>query len=360
MTDYSDLDPAILKPGLTTPDGANLKPSLVTSDYTGGTPSAANQIKPSLRNADGSLKAGLLTDGALAASLTNANASLPDPSIVTQPENVTIDAGDTLELAVVAAGTGTLTYRWRKWIDDAPVEIEGATSSTFTKANATVDDAGYYDVVVEGDLDPVTSEISTVTVNAAADALVDAFRLDGTTYFQDTANCPANTTVLEWETKCIFPTHAAIIYFHQIVSCAIARSTPEGATQLNVEDAAGVEKYNSGTVLEFVPVGSVVVLNTKVDFDNLTAVLSINGTPVISGSITDSPGQNSFQTTRKIAFGGASQRHAADTDVEYHKVWRTTSGVRTLHKEISVAALGSIANIDSDAWKINGTVTATP
>ena len=69
MPDYSDLIPANLKPGLTTPDGANLKPGLVTPAYTGGTPSAADQIKPSLRNADGSLKAGLVLGSELKPSL---------------------------------------------------------------------------------------------------------------------------------------------------------------------------------------------------------------------------------------------------------------------------------------------------
>lgn len=63
MPNYADLNPAILKPGLTTADGANLKPGLVTPAYSGGVPSNANQVKPSLLKADGTLKAGLLTIG---------------------------------------------------------------------------------------------------------------------------------------------------------------------------------------------------------------------------------------------------------------------------------------------------------
>jgi hypothetical protein len=61
LLDYSDLIPANLKPGLLTQDGLNLKPGLTTSLYSGGTPTAANQVKSSLLNADGTLKPGLTT-----------------------------------------------------------------------------------------------------------------------------------------------------------------------------------------------------------------------------------------------------------------------------------------------------------
>lgn len=67
MADYSDLIPGNLKPGAVS--GSDLKPGLVTADYAGGTPSAADQIKAGLRNADGSLKAGLLLGDVLKAGI---------------------------------------------------------------------------------------------------------------------------------------------------------------------------------------------------------------------------------------------------------------------------------------------------
>lgn len=54
MADYSDLDPTTLRRSLS--DGTRLKKSITTALYTGGTPSAANQVKPSIMYPDGTLK----------------------------------------------------------------------------------------------------------------------------------------------------------------------------------------------------------------------------------------------------------------------------------------------------------------
>lgn len=67
--DYSDLNPEVLRRGLVDGNG-NLKPGLVTPEYTGGTPSAAGEIKASLRNADGTLKAGLIRGDQLKESIS--------------------------------------------------------------------------------------------------------------------------------------------------------------------------------------------------------------------------------------------------------------------------------------------------
>ncbi len=95
MADYSDLIPANLKPGLTTPDGQDLKPSLVTPLYTGGTPTAADQFKPSLRDAGGNLKPGLVMgDGTLKPSV---GVSLGALEAITWDNNtITWDSGSVL------------------------------------------------------------------------------------------------------------------------------------------------------------------------------------------------------------------------------------------------------------------------
>jgi hypothetical protein len=76
-TDYSPnevtsnvnlLDPSTLKHGLIT--GSNLKPSLTSPTYSGGTPSSADDLKPSLTDSEGNLKPSLVNaDGNLKASL---------------------------------------------------------------------------------------------------------------------------------------------------------------------------------------------------------------------------------------------------------------------------------------------------
>ena len=54
MADYSDLDPTALRRSVS--DGTRLKKSITTDLYTGGTPTAANQVKRSIMYADGTLK----------------------------------------------------------------------------------------------------------------------------------------------------------------------------------------------------------------------------------------------------------------------------------------------------------------
>jgi hypothetical protein len=82
--------------------------------------------------------------------------------ISANPTNQTVCAGGTATFSVIATGTGTLTYQWRK----AGNNISGATSSTYTMNSTNAGDAGNYDVVVTGTCGSVTSTIASLTVNA--------------------------------------------------------------------------------------------------------------------------------------------------------------------------------------------------
>lgn len=89
MPNYSDLNPAALKPAWS--DGTNLKAALTTSNYSGGTPSAANEVKASLLNADGSLKASLLVGGELSPGILRAECySFPDGTITLNGSPLTL------------------------------------------------------------------------------------------------------------------------------------------------------------------------------------------------------------------------------------------------------------------------------
>lgn len=72
----------------------------------------------------------------------------------------TIYVGDTVRLRVDAGGTPPLSYQWRK---DGTL-IPGATSSTFSKANAESSDAGNYEVVISNAQGSVTSERANVSI----------------------------------------------------------------------------------------------------------------------------------------------------------------------------------------------------
>ncbi|GAB5404318.1 MAG: hypothetical protein Aurels2KO_25490 [Aureliella sp.] len=128
MADHTDLIPANLKPGLTTPDGQDLKPSLVTPLYTGGTPTAVEQIKPSLRDSAGNLKPGLLDGDMLKRSLVSAFGTIePEtfyaPAIAGLPEE-----GETLTVSTGAYSQvpATVTYQW--YADG--IAISNATEAT--------------------------------------------------------------------------------------------------------------------------------------------------------------------------------------------------------------------------------------
>ncbi|TCJ16550.1 hypothetical protein EPD60_07340 [Flaviaesturariibacter flavus] len=96
-------------------------------------------------------------------SVTSANAVLTlnaTTSITTQPVAVSTCNGTSASFTVAAAGSGTLTYQWRK--DGS--NITGANSATYTINAVTAADAGSYSVVVTGACGNVTSAAAALTV----------------------------------------------------------------------------------------------------------------------------------------------------------------------------------------------------
>jgi hypothetical protein len=84
------------------------------------------------------------------------------PSILIGPQPVTVFAGDNFQLSVSAVGTPTLRYFWRFH----GTNISGATSSTFTRSNATPADAGPYTVLVTNVAGSSTSAPALVRVKS--------------------------------------------------------------------------------------------------------------------------------------------------------------------------------------------------
>ena len=85
-----------------------------------------------------------------------------DPlKIVENPYSTVTNPGSAVAFAVVATGTGPLTYQWRK----NGVNISGATASTLRLASAQLGDAGSYDVVVTGASGSRTSTAASLAIN---------------------------------------------------------------------------------------------------------------------------------------------------------------------------------------------------
>lgn len=83
------------------------------------------------------------------------------PQITTQPSHQTVCEGGVATFTIVATGTGTVTYQWRK----AATPISGATSATFVINPVALSDAGSYNCVVTDDCGSVTSTGATLNVN---------------------------------------------------------------------------------------------------------------------------------------------------------------------------------------------------
>ena len=86
------------------------------------------------------------------------------PSITTQPGKLSVVAGKTATFSVVAAGSATLAYQWKK----NGADISGATSSTYAIPATSLADIGDFSVVVTNSAGTVTSAAASLTVTAQA------------------------------------------------------------------------------------------------------------------------------------------------------------------------------------------------
>jgi len=80
--------------------------------------------------------------------------------ITTQPTNLTVIAGNLAQLSIGAAGSGPITYQWRK----NNVDIVGANAAQYVISNVQAIDAANYSVIVSNIAGVVTSSSATLTV----------------------------------------------------------------------------------------------------------------------------------------------------------------------------------------------------
>lgn len=89
----------------------------------------------------------------------------PAPTIATQPQSQTFQAGQTASLSVLASGSGSLAYQWYR----GSSAIAGATAASYTTAAlAAADDGAVFSVRVTGAGGTVTSASVTLTLAATS------------------------------------------------------------------------------------------------------------------------------------------------------------------------------------------------
>ena len=86
----------------------------------------------------------------------------PCPSIVSEPQSLSVTEGQSASFNVFAQGQN-ITFQWRK----NGVNLAGETGPALQLTNITASDAGAYDVVVSNTCMSLTSAVATLTVNAA-------------------------------------------------------------------------------------------------------------------------------------------------------------------------------------------------
>src|SRR5262249_29828874 len=97
------------------------------------------------------------------ARLTPASTNVP-PTITAQPQSLTVAVGEPAAFNVGATGPVPIGYQWQFNSGDIP----GATSSNYSIASATSNDAGGYSVIVSNPFGSTNSAVATLTVAPAA------------------------------------------------------------------------------------------------------------------------------------------------------------------------------------------------
>lgn len=142
------------------------------------------------------------------------------PIITAQPQDQTVNAGQSALFAVTATGTAPLAYQWR--FNGLP--IADATESRFTTNSVQAGSAGLYSAVVTNSAGSATSSNAVLTVNVPP-----------------TIDVPPQSLSVKWSSNATFTVHAAgtapLSYQWHFRSADLAGATTSSFTRANAMDA---------------------------------------------------------------------------------------------------------------------------
>lgn len=88
------------------------------------------------------------------------------PTIVTQPTNQTVLAGDALSIVVGVAGTEPFFFQWQR----EGIDLAGSTNHALSIGDAQATNSGNYSVIISSQYGAVTSQVANVSVAASSPA----------------------------------------------------------------------------------------------------------------------------------------------------------------------------------------------
>jgi Immunoglobulin domain len=140
----------------------------ITNPSLTGTPKTAGTFQLTLVAWEGANET-ILSTPAFTYTI-NVTGGATAPTITTQPQSQTVNAGVNVTFTTGVSGSPAPTFQWRK----NSVNIAGATSAALTLTSVTTADAGTYSVVATNSSGSATSSNAVLTVNAAAAPTITA------------------------------------------------------------------------------------------------------------------------------------------------------------------------------------------
>jgi hypothetical protein len=292
-----------------------------------------------------------------AATLT-VNAATTAPAITTQPTSQTVTAGAAVTFTVAASGNPTPTYQWRK----GGAALAGKTSATLTLSAVTSADAGSYDCVATNSAGSATSNVATLTVNAATSAPVftsqpasQATTVGGSVTF--TVAATGNPTpTLQWR----FGGAALAGQTGSSLTIANVQAGNAGTYDCVATNSAGSATSSAATLTVSVPAAPTIVTQP-------TAMTSVTGSGAYFSVAAEGTGLSYQWFKNGIAIAGATRSSFAITAVQvsdagsYTVVVTNASGQSTTSESVAlaVAAAGSVRLVNMSTRAGVGSVTGT-
>jgi len=135
------------------------------------------------------------------------------PQISAQPQNATVNAGQTATFSVTATGTAPLSYQWMK----SSTAIGGATSASYTTPATSASDSGAsFTVMVSNSAGSVSSTAAILSVTTSAPvAATPTFSVPAGVYGAAqsvTLACSTASSTIYYTTSGTTPTHSSSVY----------------------------------------------------------------------------------------------------------------------------------------------------